>query len=275
LNRNAQFLHLLTNSSLGLPTDLWLPSTNEVQPEESYQAAISYNKKLDHNLELSLEQYYKTFKNVIEYKEGANYLFGIDQNWEDKITTGKGESYGIEFLLNKKKGILTGWIAYTLSNTSRTFDDLNEGKSFPYQYDRRHDVSILSTFSVSSRKSFTAIFVLNSGNKVTIPVGGYQGLVPPGYTYTNRYQSGYVNDFVNQQIISERNNFQMPVYHRMDINYQTSKVTRKNNVRTWAFSIYNVYNRHNAFAIYPTSDGKIKKLTLFPILPSVSYKLEF
>ena len=272
----AQFLHLLTNPSLKFPTDLWVPSTKRVSPERSSQWAASFNKKLKNNFELSIEGYYKTMKNLVEYKDGANYLFGISRNWEDKITIGKGESYGLEFLLNKKKGFLTGWVAYTLSYANRIFPDINEGKKFPFKYDRRHDVSVFSSFNISKSRSFSAIFTLATGNHVTMPVAKYSGVLPLNYQFTERYQSGgFSNDFVNQQLVINRNNYQLPIFHRLDINYQTSKKTKRDNIRTWTFSVFNLYNRKNIFYLYQTADGRLKKLTLFPVMPSVSYKLDF
>ncbi len=274
-NRMGQFLHLLTNSSIGFPTDLWVPSTNKTAPETSVQYALGLSHRMtDRNLEASVEVYYKTMSNLLEYRDGANYLFG-SKNWEDKVIYGEGSSYGAEFFVNKKKGIVTGWVGYTLSYTDRKFAEINEGKKFPFKYDRRHDISVYANYNIRPQKSFSMVFVLASGNLATIPVNSYQGLLPPNYSLTPRFQSGsYLNDFVNQELVIERNNYRLPLYHRLDLNYQTSKTTKRNNTRTWIFSIYNVYSRLNPFFLYQ-SEGRLKKLTLFPITPSVSYKLDF
>ena len=274
-NKMGQFLHLLTNSSLGFPTDLWVPSTDKTAPEKSIQYALGMSHKIpDKNLEASVEVYYKTMSNLLEYKDGANYLFG-SKKWEDKVIYGSGSSYGAEFFINKKKGIITGWIGYTLAYTDRKFMEINDGQRFPFKYDRRHDLSVYANYNLNSRKSFSMVFVLASGNLATIPVNSYQGVLPPNYNLTPRYQSGaYTNDFVNQELVGNRNNYRLPLYHRLDVNYQTSKTTKRNNTRTWIFSIYNVYGRLNPFFLYE-SEGHLKKLALFPIIPSISYKLDF
>jgi hypothetical protein len=252
-----------------------VPTTNKTAPETSVQYALGLSHRMtDRNLEASVEVYHKTMYNLLEYRDGANYLFG-SKNWEDKVIYGEGSSYGAEFFVNKKKGIVTGWVGYTLSYTDREFAEINEGKKFPFKYDRRHDVSVYTNYNIGSQKSFSMVFVLASGNLATIPVNSYQGLLPPNYNLTPRYQSGsYSNDFVNQELVIDRNNYRLPLYHRLDLNYQTSKATKRNNIRTWVFSIYNVYSRLNPFFLYQ-SEGHLKKLTLFPITPSVSYRLDF
>lgn len=274
-NRMGQFIHLLTNSSIGFPTDLWVPSTDRTSPEKSRQFALGLSHRIpDKNLEASIELYHKSMTNLLEYRDGANYLFG-SKNWEDKVIYGEGSSYGAEFFINKKKGMVTGWIGYTLSYTDRKFLEINGGEKFPFKYDRKHDVSVYANYDLNPGKSFSMVFVLASGNLATIPVNSYQGLLPPNFDLTPRYQSGsYVNDFVNQKLVEDRNNYRLPLYHRLDLNYQTSKRTKKDNSRTWIFSVYNVYSRLNPFFLYQ-SEGRLKKLTLFPIIPSVSYKLDF
>jgi hypothetical protein len=274
-NKMAQFLHLLTNSSIGFPVDLWVPSTEKTSPEQSVQYAIGFNQRFPtKNLEASVEVYYKTMNNLLEYRDGANYLFG-STNWEEKVIYGKGRSYGAEFFVNKKKGIITGWISYTLSFTVRQFNEINNGHRFPFKYDRRHDVSVYGSYELRKNKSLSAVFVLSSGNLATIPVSNFKGSLPPNFNLTPRYQSGnFPNDFVNQELVDKRNNYRLPLYHRLDLNYQISKTTKRNNKRTFLFSIYNAYSRLNPFLIYQ-SEGKLKKLTLFPIIPSINYKLDF
>jgi len=275
INKMGQFLHLLTNSSIGFPTDLWVPSTDKTVPEKSIQYAFGINQRLvEKSLEGSIEVYYKTMRNLLEYQDGANYLFG-SKNWEDKITYGRGSSYGIEFFINKKKGILTGWVGYTLSKSDRVFAEINNGEKFPFKYDRRHDLSVYGNYSISQAKSFSLVFVLSSGNLATLPVNSYKGLLPPNYNLTPRYQSGnYSSDFASQDLIVNRNNYRLPIYHRLDLNYQTSKTTKHNNTRTWVFSVYNAYSRLNPFLLYQAG-AQLKKLALFPIVPSISYKLDF
>ena len=144
----AQYINLLTNESLSLPTDLWVPSTKHIKPQTSWQPAIGIAKTLWKEYEFSVESYYKNMNNVISYKEGVSFL-GLENDWQDKVTQGKGESYGAEIFLQKKRGKTTGWLGYTLSWTNRQFDDINGGKTYPFKYDRRHDLELVVTHKIS------------------------------------------------------------------------------------------------------------------------------
>ncbi len=271
----VQYLHLLTNSSLGLPTDLWVSSTEKTKPETSWQVVSGMALSLDNNIEFTVEGYYKYMENLIEYAEGANYLFGTSNHWEDKIVAGNGEAYGAEFFLKKSTGRLNGWLGYTLSKTDRWFDKIDNGNKFPFKYDRRHDVSLLANYHLTGKKStqrvtavqnfFSLVFTFNTGNAVSFPEAIYKGENLPDW-FDN-------NAFDQREYIAKRNNFRMPSYHRMDLSFSNEK--QKNKVkRTWTFSIYNVYNRLNAYFLYE-SKGKIKQVSLFPIIPSVTCKIEF
>jgi len=269
-----QYLHLLTNSTIGVPTDLWVASTDRTRPQESQQLALGIAKSIKENkYQITLEGYYKKMNNLITYANGANYLYGINETWEDKIVIGKGESYGVELFLNKKKGKLTGWLGYTLSYTNRQFDEINKGEKYPFKFDRRHDLSLLLNYRLNQNKGFNMVFVYGTGNAVTLPTANYQGLLPPLYEYTSRHKADY-NDFYKKALISERNNFRTPSFHRMDISYNTSKKTKKGNKRTWTFSVSNVYNRQNPYFLFE-EEGKLKQFSLLPIIPSINYRLEF
>ena len=138
----TQFIHLLSNVGIGLPTDLWVPSTARIKPQQANQVAIGFAKTYKSQYEFSLEGYYKKMTNLIEYKDGASYL-EIEGDWQDKVATnGHGKSYGMEVLVQKKTGRVTGWVGYTLSKAVRQFDELNFGKEYPYKYDRRHYISV-------------------------------------------------------------------------------------------------------------------------------------
>jgi hypothetical protein len=271
----SQFVHLLTNSSISLPVDLWVPSTQLTRPAVCRQIAVgSFHKSDDDKFEWSVSAYHKLMKNLIEYRDGANFVSSFD-NWEDKIVYGRGRAYGIEVMAKKNRGRLTGSVAYTLSKSERTFADINDGHPFPFKYDRRHNVFLNSNWAISKLKNLSLIFVLANGSWLTLPEGFQQGILPPNYQFTSRYLNGNApNDFSPLELISNRNNFQMPLYHRLDINYTTTKKTKRDNLRSWIFSIYNLYNRQNPFVIFE-QQGKIKQTTLFPIIPSISYKLEF
>lgn len=255
-----QFIHLLTNSSIGLPTDLWVPVTARVPMQKSYQGAAGLAYTHFTGIEVSLEGYYKTMDNVLEYKEGASF-FNPGSNWEDKVEIGKGKSYGGELFFQKKKGRVTGLMGYTLSWTKRQFDNLNGGKEFPYRYDRRHDFKIAAIYELAKNVEVSAEWIYGTGNAITLPVGYYTG--PDGS---------------NVQVYGERNGYRMPSYHRADVSIKFSK-QRKNWERAWVISAYNVYNRRNPFYIYSSTNSQgnavFKQMSLFPIIPSISYQFKF
>ena len=267
----VQYLHLLTNSSLGLPTDLWVSSTENIAPQRSEQVALGATKNLNRNTyEVSVEGYYKRMNNLITYREGANYLFQNGENWENKVVSGDGESYGVELFVNKKRGKLTGWLGYTLSYTNRWFESINQGRAFPFRYDRRHDLSLLVSYALPKDRLLSFTFVYASGNALTLPVARYQGIRPPSWEFADFDE----NDFDDRVLLGDRNSYRLPAYHRIDISYQRKKETKRLNQRTWIFSLYNAYSRLNPYFLYE-SDGKLRQYSLFPIVPSVTYRLVF
>ncbi len=257
----SQFIHLLTNSSIGLPTDLWVPVTDKVPQQYSQQGAAGIAYTHQSGIELSVEGYYKTMNNVIEYKEGANFL-SSSASWEDKVEIGKGKSYGAEVFLQKKKGQFTGMIGYTLSWTTRQFDNLNKGQEFPYRYDRRHDFKIAGVYSLAKHIEISAEWVYGTGNAITMPVGMYQG--PNG---------------ADIEIYGSRNGYRMKAYHRGDVSMKFSKQHKRNWESAWVVGIYNVYNRKNPFYIYSTTgvggNTVFKQVSLFSIIPSITYQFKF
>ncbi len=265
----AQFIHLLTNSGIGLPTDLWVPSTSRVKPQTSFQYALGIAKTFNKSYELSIEGYYKEMDNLIEYKDGASFT-SVNKDWQDKIEIGSGTSYGAEVFLQKKLGKLTGWVGYTLSWSNRQFDNINFGKEFPYRYDRRHDVSITSIYKINDRIELAAVWVYGTGNAVSLPTNTYlkQSESYDYYSYSNSvdYYEG-------------RNGFRMNAYHRLDFNIAWTKV-KKNGIRKFTLGFYNMYNRRNPFFIqasfdYETQQKKFVQYSLLPIIPSVSYRFDF
>lgn len=279
-----QYLHLLSNSGFGLPTDLWVPATNRIKPQKSQQIAMGLAKDLTIkgvDFMVSLEGYYKKSKNIIGYKDGASFLdIDLTENnstfsYEDIVTTGNAESYGAEFFFQKKFGKLTGWIGYTLSWTWLQFDELNFGRRFPARYDRRHDLSIVAIYKLNTHITLSATWVYGTGNAITLPLSSYQVAEQTPHPANN---SGYnptytVNDY------GERNSFRMAPYHRFDIAIQFHKIKEKYE-RTFELGVYNAYNRHNPFYYYTqydpnTQQTKLKQVSLFPIIPSVSWTWKF
>ncbi|MBK8846381.1 MAG: TonB-dependent receptor [Bacteroidetes bacterium] len=283
-----QYLHQLSNSGVGLPTDLWVPATGIVKPQSSEQVALGAAhdfKKAP--IAITIEGYYKWMNNVLQYKEGASFIEIADpddagnteNNWESKVTNGKSWSYGAELLIQKKEGKLTGWIGYTLSWTQMQFDELNFGKKFYARFDRRHDFSAVGIYHLRNLEkdkqgiTLSATWVYGTGNAITLPIGTYHvnshNITPNavGDIYSN-----YVSEYTS------RNGFRMAPYHRFDIGIQFIK-QMKRHVRTWEFSIYNLYNRKNPFFYYISNDylgtSKLKQITLFPLIPSFSYGFKF
>ncbi len=266
VTRNLQYIHLVTNAGSTLPTDLWVPSTIRVEPQISWQYAAGYFKNFKEGMfETSIEAYYKTMDNQIEYRQG--YTPSLKDPEEDFVF-GKGWSYGTELFINKVKGRLTGWIGYTLSWTWRQFKDLNDGNKFPSRYDRRHDISVVGNYELSKKWRLSSVFVYGTGSAISVPERFY-----------------FINGVLSQQF-SSINSYRMRPYHRIDLAATYTPVPRK--IRkystNWVFSLYNTYSRLNPYFIYFDSQGSAadgnltvsaKQVSLFPIIPSVTWNLKF
>ena len=263
----AQYLHLLTNAGIGLPTDLWVPPTADIKPQIAHQVAAGVARTLAKGYEISMEGYYKKMKNLIEYKDGASFL-GNSSDWQTKVETGEGWSYGAEIMFEKKVGKTTGWIGYTLSWTDRQFEELNNGEKFPYRYDRRHDLSVAVTHKFNDHIDIGVVWVYGTGNAVTLPTERYR----PAQGINTNFYTGDVG------YIESRNNYRMPSYHRLDIGVNLHKETRFGS-RTWSFGLYNAYSRQNPFFLYFSNDRfgntRLTQISIFPIIPSFSYNFKF
>ena len=282
--RMNQFLHLLSNSGLGLPTDLWVPATDRVPPQQGWQAALGLAHDMpERNLTLTIEGYYKGMQNLIGYKDGASFLAvnldGRDDasqtyqtNWETIVTTGRGRSYGAELLLQRKVGRLTGWLGYTLSWTIHQFAAINDGREFYPKYDRRHDVSVVLSYKLKPRITFSANWVYGTGNNITIPLGKHLAASDVPLTGSVNYESA--------TLYSDRYSFRVAPYHRLDLGVRFEKPTRRGNTRTWELSVYNAYNRVNPFYYTTQQDSftnvsQLYRVGLFPVIPSINYGLKF
>ncbi len=267
-----QYVHLLTTTSASLPTDLWVPSTDKVPPKKSWQAALGYSRSfLGGNWELNLESYYKRMSGLIAYSEGASF-FSTSQNWQEKIeTNGKGKSYGVELRVQRKRGKLTGWLGYTLSKTTRQFENINFGDPYPYRYDRRHDVSLVLNYKINDGFNISGTWVYGTGQAVTLPLARYRNV-----GLSDRNGVGGIESYVN--IYEGKNRFRMRPYHRLDIGVNFRKDTDWGE-RTWSFSLYNAYNRQNPYYYFfrSNADGSrdLKQFSLFPVLPSASFSFKF
>jgi len=216
--------------------------------------------------------------NLLEYKEGASFV-GATTGWEDKVEMGKGWSYGAEFLLQKTTGKTTGWIGYTLSKAERQFDNLNFGEKFYARYDRRHDISVVMNHRFSNRFDLGLTWVYGTGNAVTLPT---QIASVANISTTNIMSYPFQTSY---EYFGERNNYRMPSYHRMDVGFNFHK-QKKHGIRTWSLGFYNVYSRQNPFFLMfqensdkekaqTGKDRKLSQVSLFPIIPSISYSFKF
>lgn len=263
----TQYLHLLTNSNIGLPTDLWVPATGKIKPQQSFQPAIGIAKTVFENkYEFSIEAYYKKMKNIIDYLDGSSFL-NSSTGWEDKVAQGTGWSYGAEFFIQKKKGNVTGWIGYTLSWTNRQFAEINNGKIYPYKYDRRHDLSFVYNHKIDKRTDFNVTWVFGTGNAISLPLQTYSSTAE-NIPFNN---AGY---YSNAIYYGDKNSYRMKAYHRLDIGFNFHKA-KKWGEASWNFGFYNAYNRKNPYFIYLSQDQNgtpvAKQVSLFPVIPSISY----
>lgn len=265
ITRNLQFIHLVSNAGTTLPTDLWVPSTYRVKPQIGWLYSAGLFRNFNNNMfETSLELYYKDMRNQIEYKEGYTPTLADP---EQEFTFGKGWSYGSELFINKVQGRLTGWIGYTLSWTWRKFPELNQGETYPAKYDRRHDLSVVATYELNKKWKFGSVFVYATGNATSLPENFYfiSGVLTQEYSRINQYR--------------------LPAYHRLDLSatYTPTKKFKKFQ-GFWVFSIYNVYSHLNPYFIYFDHTGnpvngtlkiQAKQVSLFPVLPSVTWNFKF
>ena len=276
----TQYMHLLSNYSINLPTDLWVPVTSRIRPMNAHQVAAGVVYNWSGIADFSVEGYYKSMENLLEYKDGASF-WSSSTNWEDKVCVGKGWSYGVEFLAQRSFGKYSGWVGYTWSKTMRKFDregmEINDGKPFPAKYDRRHDISIVMMYKPNKKFDASFTWVYCTGNATTLAMQEFQDEETPdeGDWYDSDVY-GYVDG---------RNNFRMPAYHRMDVGVNFHK-QKKRGLRTISLSVYNLYNRKNPFIVYESSryhyhyqgvtyNSALVQLSIFPFIPSISYKFEF
>ena len=268
-SRNLQYLHLTSLSAASLPTDIWIPASDRIGPQRGSQWTAGYFRTWgpDGRWEAAIEVYHKTLDGLVEYRENARPEDNVGVNIDQNLVTGSGTSYGVENFLKRRYGRLTGWVGYTWSKTDRQFAQLNRGLAFPAKFDRRHDLSLVLDFRVSDRWTVAATWVYATGNTLTLPVQRYllEGRIA--------------------EVYGTRNGFRMPAYHRADLS--VTYLPPRQNPRweqRWNFSIYNLYNRLNPYFIYfantgdwasGTLDLQAYQVSLFPILPSVTWNFRF
>jgi hypothetical protein len=260
--RTSQYIQLLSNTTASTPTDLWVSSSNIIKPQIGDQYAAGYFRNFRDNMfEASVEVYYKNMWNQIDYKPGADIV--LNPIVESQLYFGNGRSYGTEFFLKKNLGKFTGWVAYTLSRTERQFLYINSNEWYPAKQDRTNDISLVGTYEMNKKWTFGAVWVYATGNAVTFPVGKY--------IYEGQVVSYYTG----------RNGYRMPAYHRLDISATLHRPKKGNYEAEWNFSVYNVYDRHNAYSIEFQQDPnnpaytQAVKTWLFGVIPSITYNFKF
>ncbi len=284
ISHNYQYIHLASISSISLPTDLWFPSTEVVKPQIGTQYSAGYFRNfIDNKYEASVELYYKDLKNLIEYKENSFPEDNLNNNVDNQLTFGNGYSYGAEFFVKKRMGDFNGWVGYTWSKTMRLFEDIDNGEWFPAKFDRRNDLSVVLQYDITPRINVGAVFVYATGNSISLP--------------ERRWYSLQENRLIT--VWSKRNAYRMDPYHRMDlsltidakenkedINPETGEtiLRKKKLISSWNFSVYNLYNRLNPYFIFfdysgdpvqGTADFGAYQVSLFPILPSITWNFKF
>lgn len=288
-----QYLHLLSNSSMGLPTDLWVPPTKNILPQHSTQYAAGFSYSLKNLVEFTVEGYYKEMENLLDYKEGASFFELTEGDWESKTTQGTGKSYGIEFIAQKTTGKTSGWISYTYSRSMRHFSEISFGKTYPYRYDSPHDISIVLTHKFNEKWDVGATWVFRTGYPVTLED---EKFISPDYfseSDDNNYYSYYYYDNESSEEVSEndyvkyfetRNSYRMPNYHRLDICANRHKQVKKTE-RTLSIGAYNVYCKKNPMFFfarteynYETGEPEVQivQISVLPcIIPYIRYSIKF
>jgi hypothetical protein len=284
----SQCVHLLTSAPISLPTDLWVPITDKIKPETADQISCGVYFTKVKNWEFSVEGYYKKLDNVLEYKDGMSYL-GFSGSWYNLVASGEGVSKGLEFLAQKTEGRATGWIAYTLSKSDREFDrgsGVNDGKKFPFTYDRRHNVNIVSAFKINDRVDIDLSWTFYSGACATVTQSKMEIISPEDvdYTYYTEYgvHGGYWSHD-NASYVPSRNNYRLPCSHVLcaGISFHKQKTRCE---RIWNFSFYNLYNAMNPSFVYlknyddfghEIENPSFKKITILPLIPSFTLTYKF
>ena len=272
VDKMMQNLHLLTTSGIGLPTDLWVPATAKVRPQLAWQGTLGVQKIIGKKWTLGGEAYYKSMRNLITYQEGSSFLIEslvLDaSNWENKVTRGKGKSYGVEWSLKKTSGRLQGWTSYTFSRAKRQFADVNFGKTFNFRFDRPHSFKIAATYQWSDRMTISANWVYETGLPTTLPTGEYT------------FSSSNLFSPVTVLSIGEKNSFRLPANHHLDVgvNLELGKGRLEQFLK---IGIYNIYNRKNPlyYRLRDKTDGsgdkEFVRVSLLPITPSLNYSIRF
>jgi hypothetical protein len=281
-SRMNQFVQQISDSYISLPTDFWMPINGKFRPQESDQISVGLYYEHQKGYSFSGEGYYQYMRNLLEYKEGYASM-PVSVSWDQKLTSGRGWSYGAEWIANKKNGKLTGLLGYGLIWSDRQFPELNQGNRFPSKYDNRHKINIVANYKLSPKLELNSSWTYITGNRMTLMLEDYLNFSVDGFdptlAPTNPYQEEWVNYY------KERNNVRLPAYHRLDLGLNIYRFLKNGRTGIWNFSVWNAYNRINPIAIRTHtmySDEAKRKVSprfqtigLFPLIPSISYTYKF
>jgi hypothetical protein len=249
------------NNLLGIPIDIWIPADEDIDPMHCTHYSLGYTRKLNKRWVTKLDVFYKSFDNIIEYRNGVSDFIA---EWDEALLRGTGRSRGVEYMLKKEKGRINGLIGYSLSKSERSIPDINDGEWFPFQYDRRHDIKCVVHYQLNKNLSIGGTWSYASGNYLTAPEIHYL-LEVEGQSYL-------IEQYGN------KNNLKLPAYHRLDLGVHHRK-NLGSALQTWSFTIYNVYDRQNVFyvnsSLNETGGLNFQPVSILPILPSVNYSIEF
>lgn len=279
-SRMSQYVHLLSSSQLSLPIDLWVPITKNIRPETSNQYSLGFYYNGIPGWEFSLEGYYKSINNVLEYKEGVAFLFD-SSGWENKVEVGSGRAMGLELFIEKTMGKTTGWLGYTLAKSDRLFPTINHGERFPYRYDRRHNINLVVNHKFNEKFDLSATWNYASGGVTTLPERTIVMMSPTG-------------DLRYSDLVTSRNNYRLPSSHTLNLGFNFHKKHNRGE-GIWNLSVYNAYNHMNPSLVLKendtteimssnpdgtvswqrVSDVRLKKVTLLPFFPSIGYTRTF
>lgn len=279
-SRMSQYVHLLSSSQLSLPIDLWVPITKNIRPETSNQYSLGLYYNGIPGWEFSLEGYYKSVNNVLEYKEGVAFLFD-SSGWENKVEVGSGRAMGLELFIEKTMGRTTGWLGYTLAKSDRLFPTINHGERFPYRYDRRHNINLVVNHKFNEKFDLSATWNYASGGVTTLPERTIVMMSPTG-------------DLRYSDLVTSRNNYRLPSSHTLNLGFNFHKKHNRGE-GIWNLSVYNAYNHMNPSLVLKENDTtsimtqspdgtiswerasevRLKKVTLLPFFPSIGYTRTF
>jgi hypothetical protein len=269
-----QYVHLVSRSGVGVPLDLWLPTTDRVRPQQAWQGAVGASHELTPSLSLSIEAFLKRTRGVIAPIEGSS-LLGIDaEGWEDRVEVGRGEAHGVEILVRKREGRLTGWVSYTLARSTLAFDAVDGGRPFPHRYDRRHDVAVTTSYRLTRGWELSGTWVFATGDALWLPAGR----APAVEDFAGYPDDPFYEPDPTAFVYGTRNGTRAPAYHRLDVAARHTRAVG-GGTRTWTLGLYNAYGRRNPFFLYPRTadDGRLeyRRMSPFVWVPALSYERSF